>query len=255
MKKNQFSLVSLFVVLFSIMVYSCDSTTGTTESQNVPLQTDSSTQRLVANNGIVPMYHYEGNVQFRVFGQTKEDEGNEVTFYFLDNSRVNFVILQNSNITQMFANGNFEVDIYESGVVLHDKNQSRKYFYGIDDAKSEELVDALGRESFTSVNNNAKGFVYNWGTQDDYGNQNLTQIAQKNIATLSFIDSVAFDNETEAGCDSGGAGASSCSVSGGATGNSTGCSVSCNSGYYACCNKGYGSSSCKCKAVLTKAPK
>lgn len=49
-----------------------------------------------------------------------------------------------------------------------------------------------------------------------------------------------------ASCDSGGAGSTSCSATNNTSGSS--CSVSCGSGYYACCNKGgmMTSESCKC---------
>lgn len=71
-------------------------------------------------------------------------------------------------------------------------------------------------------------------TYDDY--------TKVNEADLLIADVETFANNDEAWnpyCYSGGKGSNSCSIDGGITiagyGVSTACSVSCNSGYYACC--------------------
>jgi len=51
-------------------------------------------------------------------------------------------------------------------------------------------------------------------------------------------------------CDSGGEGSNQCSVDGGIASVSTGCSVTCNMGYYACCDAG--KTECKCFNGLTR---
>lgn len=60
------------------------------------------------------------------------------------------------------------------------------------------------------------------------------------------LQTEAFGDATtqSAGCDAGGPGSTSCSVSCGGTNH--GCSVTCASGYYACCDCGFLVSSCTC---------
>jgi len=85
------------------------------------------------------LYSYTGNVQFRFFAA-----GKELAVYFTDGQRVNFVILQQSTLTAIPANGKYKVAVYESGISLQSYTGKSAFFLGADVKASNDLADALG---------------------------------------------------------------------------------------------------------------
>ena len=69
------------------------------------------------------------------------------------------------------------------------------------------------------------------------------------LLALANIEALAQNESGTYTCTSGGPGSTSCSTSatigGGKVGGGTSCSVSCNSGYYACCNNYH--NKCQCR--------
>jgi hypothetical protein len=73
-----------------------------------------------------------------------------------------------------------------------------------------------------------------------------------NSSEESFFDTIRVQNSmTSLSCTSGGAGSTECSITGTIGPVSSGCSVSCGTGYYACCDDG----TVVCQCVATKPPK
>jgi hypothetical protein len=191
-----------------------------------------------------PLYSYTGNVQFRLFAA-----GNEFSAYFTDGQRVNFIILQQSTLNVLPANGKYQVDIYESGVSLRSYTSKNTLFLGVDVKVSKDLVKSLGGKTrFGLINTRAAGFIYSYGTTQSYKGATLNTIAEKGVGVIDFIATLNGAKTTN-DCDSGGVGSISSSVNAGdEPQQSYGCAVTCKTGYYSCCKNTSTPTpqSCKC---------
>ena len=102
-----------------------------------------------------PLYSYTGNVQFRMFAA-----GNELTAYFTDGQRVNFIILQQTTLTAVPADGKYQVDVYESGVTLGSFGAKSILFLGADVKASKDLAKSLGGKARFNVINKPCRRIY-----------------------------------------------------------------------------------------------
>ncbi len=205
--------------------------------------------RISPTSGEAAIYSFSGQTEFRVVKD--KVEGNEFTAYFVDGGRVNFVVFQNTDFQESLEDGLYDIHVYANGVTLFNQVTKSTVFIGIDDATSISLLETIGSANFDSVNTSGAGFVFNWGTSETYKGKDLKSIKESGITTLRVIHSLVKDISAsdDDDCDSGGEGSSSCSTTVGGSAQSTGCSVSCKTGYYACCVKGgfFSAQSCKCK--------
>lgn len=141
---------------------------------------------------------------------------------FLNKDTKEFYLLQTKSKVSIPKNSSFVEFSEKRGLVIRDKSGTITYtlgenIYGIAHMKGKEFVNAL------TVNSN--------------GNLNFIP----NVGTVIFeLACGCVSNGTTSDCDSGGAGSNGCSVTDGGSvgiGWNNGCSVSCNEGYYACCNE------------------
>jgi|GEM_PF-6271553 len=121
--------------------------------------------------------------------------------------------------------GQVKIAYLRQAVAIQDQT-GQIYTFTIGEGKGHELIQKL-TSTWTG-----QGFGLSFKTQvqesiSDY----------KGLASTSELRSVACDCEkARGGCDSGGEGATDCSISSNTIGGGS-CSVSCGSGYYACCNR------------------
>ncbi len=100
---------------------------------------------------------------------------------------------------------------------------------------------------------NGENIIKGYGLSRRFGTFKITDIDDK----TSFFDRIIETNSNPYStlaltCDSGGPGATQCSVDSGIGSINVGCSVTCGSGYYACCDDS--TSVCKCVAIKKNVP-
>ncbi|UMY66768.1 MULTISPECIES: hypothetical protein [unclassified Flavobacterium] len=242
-KSKSMLLVCCLVSVFGLT--SCDATSDKMANQ----ESKTMSYRLSPKSGEAAIYSFRGQTEFRI---TEDDiEGKELTAYFVDGGRVNFVVFQNADFQESLEDGLYDIDVYAHGVTLFNQVTKNSIFIGIDDATSLSLLENIGSGNFDSVNTSGAGFVFNWGTSETYQGKDLKSIKESGTTTLRVLHSLVKDITVSGDddCDSGGEGSSSCSTTVSGASQSHGCSVSCKTGYYACCSKGgfLTSESCKCK--------
>lgn len=145
---------------------------------------------------------------------------------------------------------------------LQENNTFTKFYslqYHDIDFSFLQNVESVTISNFTATNItfNIDGVLKNFGICDesahDYCLDGLA--THKGSLKLNYVDNGNLDDiivnqvgpsggATTLSCTSGGTGASQCSTGSGVGTVNTECSVTCNSGYYACCDDGMGK--CKC---------
>lgn len=179
------------------------------------------------------------------FGQnlTKITTNNDVSFVFKDQNGklIEHIVLQTNHFNnQAFINiENIEnVKHIFNGETLIIMNDSNVGVFSVSKKlNGENVIHGYG------ISKRYGEFVVN-NIKDIETNKLSKDIDSFDLVTLSNLEHTSYDKPEPRECDSGGNGSSQCSVDSEILGVSTGCSVTCNSGYYACCDDG--NSTCKC---------
>jgi hypothetical protein len=136
-------------------------------------------------------------------------------------------------------------------IIINSLENKERYYLGISKPEEKEVLSKLPEiyKSFFSSSTYGYGLVQMKGFLPNTINvfKNNSDPFQDLYSYRGFVNDKSVNNLTEPEhCDAGGAGATSCSkASGGYS-----CSVSCGSGYYACCNDHTVTPpSCNCKPI------
>jgi len=236
--KTLYLKICLLTLLTGFYSFSFAAVTSTNKVLNKPLYNK-------ASDVTTPLYSYTGNVEFRLFAA-----GNELSAYFTDGQRINFIILQQNTLTAVPANGKYQVDVYEGGVSLRSHTGKATLFLGADVKASKDLAKALGGKArFGIINTGAAGFIYSYGTTQSYNGATLSTITAKGIGVIDFIATLGGAKPSK-DCNSGGVGSVSSSVNAGSKPQqSHGCAVTCKTGYYSCCKDTTTATTQSCKCI------
>ncbi len=166
------------------------------------------------------------NKEFVIFSQLNNKKH---IFYIKGLSTKALAKLQHQDINSL--------DYLDHGILL-----SKNIFFGVKENIDNQLrqdVKKLAVANFANEDVNIIGHI--WFSEDFPLYEEITPERIK-----SFDEVESFLNQERAQftlCSSGGEGSTGCSI----TSPHTGCSVSCGSGYYACCNDGlFSGPSCQC---------
>ncbi|SMC35330.1 hypothetical protein [Moheibacter sediminis] len=192
---------------------------------------DSSSNSSILRNGNVSKLNNPGEFtgEFKVW----KNESDEIVFYTESEKSINVITCQNcNNIDGLDLKGKGTLTFLDHSFVFN--NGEKSYYFAVDKSEEKEIKSLFGL-SFQKENEYyGTGITYHWLDKDSMRNiPNFLSAIIKVPNAVEFIISMNdLEGKISGGCSSGGEGASSCSMGGG------GCSVSCGSGYFACCNPG-----------------
>lgn len=184
-------------------------------------------------------YYFKGKMEF--WNNTPEKE---FSIYINDNETVHIIILQETDFNKELKDGSYELTWYPFGVLLVNNDTNEKYFLGIKSNDSEILLAQLHENGLTGEVSDltGAGLIHNSGPQAGY--KTMSSIKRQFNSLVKYLSG----GSSGGGCDSGGAGATVCSTTSG----NYSCSVSCSSGYYACCNNPGLMSNGSCDCIKVK---
>jgi hypothetical protein len=163
-----------------------------------------------------------------------------------DNTYTKAFILQTETSNHLLTKvGQAELIIFNTSILL--KINHELIYIGLKNELTDQIEKELKSQFSIKISNSIKGFGFSKVT----GSWNLENVNFSNNHAFSVLEifqtedikSISSD-KIAAGCTSGGKGSSSCSTSNPLTG----CSVSCSTGYYSCCD----ASTAKCTCLAEK---
>jgi len=165
-----------------------------------------------------PIFTYSGNVKY-----WNNPAEKELALYIKDNGTAHYIVLQQTNYKSSLTDGNYKVELFNTGLLLKNNTSNKFYFIAIDDNEAKELLNDIYKrgQKVEGVDLSAKGIIHHYSPVDDL--DAIDAVKLKNRSVLSYF-------KLNAECNHGGPGASSCSF-----GKFSGGSVSCKAGTYACC--------------------
>lgn len=204
---------------------------------------------LVEETQGIPFMTNEGIVY--VFNNKKEDIYNNAFTFLSEN-------LNELDVLKDILFGNIRYEYHLHYVSIFNIENHKKILLVVSNEEGHEYVHSLSsidKEQYESIifvyeiaKLNNKDFNLNLVdntesyTSNSYNNWNFIDIPSHDF--IGIIVDVDFSGGKK--CSSGGEGATSCQIED----VFSGCSVSCGSGYYACCNSG--SNNCKCVSITPK---
>ena len=232
--KTNFNLIIGLVIIFSSLACKKQLEKG------IPLNQLTSVTKSISENA---QFH-TGSVQIITSGNNDlvigirefNDQDHEVV-YLLQRSSSEPKISLNIN--------NAEVVYLLHGLLINSLDKKERYYFSVEKQEERDIFNQLPFEYKQFFNLKSQGF----GLVRFF--DKISKLDAKAISKVNSIDFLSNEFKKHkqdalltqsASCLAGGAGATSCSISG--TG---GCSVSCSSGYYACCN--INSSVCNSKPI------
>lgn len=149
---------------------------------------------------------------------------------------INKFILQATKNEKVFTGikkiNNAEIIYLFDLVLLNDLDENKLTAYSVNSPRYNDTYNKIPQAIRTNITSTINGFGlgYNSGVWK-FLNENIS--LEKSIHTLIHgLQNGTEDEDLGVSCESGGTGATSCSISGCFN---SGCSVSCGAGYYACC--------------------
>lgn len=238
MKRIKLKVLVFTSFLLSIIFIACNKDTDNIDLYSNPNQKTFLSKKMIGEKFNNLSGYYQNNELFLEgdFKLTKLNE-NQLVVYTETNSTKHIFLLD--GIKQDLIDNKFEINrLYylKNGILLNNS-----VFLGIDANINKLLkkdIIKLSKNNTLIENNTSKIILHKWISKNDSNYENLS-IDELIETTRNQV------NLTHAGdCDSGGEGANSCSTQ---SSSGTGCSVSCGSGYYACCNQtAIGPDDCHC---------
>lgn len=139
---------------------------------------------------------------------------------------------------------NAEVIYLLHGLIINSLDSKARYYFSVEKQEENDIYNQLPNEykQFFTSKSQGYGLIRFFDKVAKLDPQAISKVNSIDFLTNEFKShktSAMLNKTSEAGCTAGGAGSTSCSISG--TG---GCSVSCSAGYYACCNV----NSCVCNS-------
>lgn len=229
----KFILKNLLLVLLSVILFSC------TVDENTKVEQDSFLSKKIINNDINNIsVKYQNAIflegKFKIIKPTK----NQLVIYTETNDKKHVFLFDDVDESFDLNQNIKKLSYLKNGIILNDD-----LFLGVKGNVSNGLtIDSkkISKNNNLNRNENFKVLIYKWYSKSNpaYQNISIEELISESAKVMPSAGSV---------CDSGGAGSTSCSLS---TPSGTGCSVSCGSGYYACCIRTFsGPDSCKCLKV------
>jgi hypothetical protein len=135
-------------------------------------------------------------------------------------------------------------------IIINSLDKKERYYFAVDKEEEKSIYKnlPLAYKSFFTFKSYGYGvakingnFPENLELFDESDDPFSTLLKYRNIKNNNGKSEELQLDGLLATCGQGGEGATSCSIGG-----DYGCSVSCKAGYYACCNSGLLSNSCKC---------
>lgn len=165
------------------------------------------------------------------------NDSGEIVFYTESEKSINVITCQNcSNIDNLALNGNGTLTFLDHSFVFNDGENS--YYFAVNKPEEKEIKSLFDLNFLKQNEHYGTGITYHWFDKELIKDTHsfLSGISKASKAVDFIISSNNSDIAGKISCSSGGEGSSSCSMGG------NGCSVSCASGFWACCN----SSGCNC---------
>lgn len=229
MKKQIFNYLTLLSIL---LIFSC-STDSKEQNENLQ-QIDKYQSELIENSKTKEISTKYQNATFLKGNfQTIKSKDNQVALFTETNDFKHIFIINDISKNDVLKIENIKSLSYlKNGIVLNSD-----IFVSVEGNSDENLKkDSEFLSSKSNLNEiNSKNIIYYWVPKSN----------SKDVTAEELIQSanrIALQHEGD--CEQGGEGSTSCSV----TSNSgAGCSVSCGTGYYACCNEtAIGPNDCHC---------
>lgn len=151
---------------------------------------------------------------------------NEIVVFDPNKDVRNLFILQGASSSIVNQRNNFDVLYLKHGLVLINQNSGEKFYLGVPKPEEEKNRKAIASKINFDKNITGHGLIYGTMTPEDF-KDGLNKLKEESSIIEYFNNS---GNNRSSSCTNGGVGSTSCSNGG------DGCSVSCGSGYYACCN-------------------
>ncbi|WP_374402131.1 hypothetical protein [Flavobacterium sp.] len=236
--KKKFLIASTLTLLFFVLI-SCNEDDKNSES-SLAVKTETEKSDLDYSK-------YENSIALKGKIKTWLNSNNELVIYTETVDTKHIFILQETDSKLKLENEYSKITFLDHSIILDSKSEA--FFIGV----KEKLESSIIIKEFKEIRTNKKtleaygsGIVHMWFEKgNEFAKSKIKlNIIEEQPSIFKYLE----DADAGTSCDSGGTGSTSCSVSSGGSGQSTGCSVSCQSGYYSCCNKGglFTVNSCKC---------
>lgn len=158
-----------------------------------------------------------------------QNKENEIVILSNDDLPRNLFILQGAKKPTSLTDGNYEIVYLKHSILAHNLETGAKTYLRLDNKKENILTEKVKAQNIL-IDDEIVGYGLIYGFADTKNNKDFSvDILKKQESLIGYFAEI-HENK---GYGSGGPGASECSIvpQGGG-----GCSVTCNPGYYACCN-------------------
>jgi hypothetical protein len=224
-------LKNIIPLLLSIMLFSCNNT-----DENRKMDQDSFLSKKIENIDINNVsVNYQNSIflegKFKIIKPTK----NQLAIYTETNDTKHVFLFSDADESFHLDKSIEKLFYLKNGIIINDD-----LFLGVNGNISESMnkdLELLSKNKRLIKNEGFKVLVHKWFSK-------ATPIFKD--ATLEYLITETAKRAVithEGDCEAGGEGSTGCSST---SSNGTGCSVSCGSGYYACCNETFGNNDCHC---------
>ncbi len=156
-----------------------------------------------------------------------QTEDNEIVAVNTNADERNMFILQGATKDIDLKDGNYEILYLKHSLLLQNKDTGENVYLKV--PKPEEKIITLSVKKNINLQNEIEGIGLIYETLPIKQNQSMRiDVVKKQPSIIEFLTATTNTTNIDGDCSSGGTGSSSCS--------NNNCSVSCQSGYYACCN-------------------
>ena len=215
-------LLSLFFL--STIVFSCS------DKDVSPIEENAMDTSLIASKIFNSLPHDRDFAQIQgqfYVWQTKE---NEIVFLAKDNLKRNLLILQGASHSTSMNDGHYEIVYLKHSIIVNNLDTGVKTYLKVPKPEERSITDKVKKQGIELGSEiDGYGLIYGFIDLKEDKKLSLDVLIDQN----SIIDYLSSMDNSRGQCGSGGPGSTSCTVYAPDGG---GCSVSCGSGYYACCN-------------------
>lgn len=245
MKKTTYLISILFFM--TIVANSCD------HDENI-LSSHAKSSETILESSKINYARVENPIALEGNIKVWKSTSNELVIFTETEELKHLFILQDMYNETIFQDEYFKLTFLDHGVVL-DSKTNESLFVGVKDKTESLNIKKAFDENRKSKKMNdtyGTGLIHIWQpSKSKIADSKMKyNLLTEQPSVLKFI----YEDAATESCDNGGAGSSSCSVSTGGSGSNSGCSVSCQTGYYSCCNRGslFTSQSCSCIKIKSK---
>lgn len=228
--KTNFKLLSGTVLCTLLFLFSCDEKENLKEQQynlakKISLQEENLTKNMDVSLLNRPLIFESKKFTFQI------TEGKTLALMCETKDEYHIFVLQTEGVKEdAISDVQISKVIYLDHIMIATTDKG-KYYFSVRNQHAERVQKMIPKNQNYIAEIYGYGLIYNKIKKEVIDNPSLI------IDELTADSSFKVSSIDIRGCNSGGEGSSSCSIDG--------CSVSCDLGYYACCNHGL-PDSCKC---------